>query len=48
MERRSFIKTTCLCATTGKNLARNRNGGFALPDARGRLLLEINNYFERK
>jgi hypothetical protein len=33
------------CVTTGKNLARNEKGGFALPDVRGRLLLEVKDYF---
>jgi hypothetical protein len=34
-----------ICVTTAKNLARNEMGGFAVPDTRGRLLLEVKNYF---
>jgi hypothetical protein len=36
---------TVHCVTTGRPLARATGGGFALPDARGRLLLEVKGYF---
>lgn len=33
------------CVTTGKKLARNKAGNFDLPATKGRLLIEVKNYF---
>jgi len=36
---------TVFCVNTSKNLPDHKNGAFELPNIKGRLLLEINNYF---
>jgi len=33
------------CVTTDKSLRKSKDGGFELPDVKGRLLLEVKDFF---